>query len=438
MISTETSKVRYSGNDSTTVFPVTFPFSEDSHLQVIVADENDTQTVLVLDTDYSVSGAGESSGSVTYPISGDPLPAGSTITINRVVPLKQLTDFENQGGFFAETHEDAFDYLMMAIQQQQEAIDRSVKVSVTSGQEGEDIYDAVDNAAQQALAYAEQAQGYAEDASSYATDAENSVTSAQVAQGLAETAQGLAEDAKDAAVIAQGLAEDAQEAAEEAAAGVNLPPIEEGDAGKLLIVKTDESGYKLTPGNEANSPVILDGDGKMPAIDGSNMTGISSVPVGSYFPFAGSSAPEGFLLCDGSAVSRETYAALFSAIGTAWGSGDGSTTFNVPNMKGRVPVGYDASQAEFDAIAESGGEKTHTLTTNEMPGHTHVEKGRGNIVYASVRVGSGGTWKQLNTVDTAGDSGSQYGYEEVTASSGGDVAHNNLQPYVATHYIIKY
>jgi phage-related tail fiber protein len=68
---------------------------------------------------------------------------------------------------------------------------------------------------------------------------------------------------------------------------------------------------------------------------------IASVPTGAIFPFAGSSAPTGYLLCDGSAVSRTTYADLVNAIGTAFGEGDGSTTFNLPDFQGRVLRGVD-------------------------------------------------------------------------------------------------
>jgi microcystin-dependent protein len=79
--------------------------------------------------------------------------------------------------------------------------------------------------------------------------------------------------------------------------------------------------------------------------------------------FAGSTAPTGWLLCDGTAVSRTTYSDLFAITSTTYGVGDGSTTFNLPNLKGRVPVGLDTSQTEFDVLGETGGAKTHTLTS---------------------------------------------------------------------------
>lgn len=97
----------------------------------------------------------------------------------------------------------------------------------------------------------------------------------------------------------------------------------------------------------------------------------SPVPAGSITAYAGSVAPEGWLFCDGAAVSRTTHSALFNVIGITYGSGDGSSTFNLPNLRGRIPVGLDASLVEFDTLGEVGGEKAHTLTASEMPSHSH-------------------------------------------------------------------
>jgi microcystin-dependent protein len=99
---------------------------------------------------------------------------------------------------------------------------------------------------------------------------------------------------------------------------------------------------------------ILTGDGTVPP------TAFSGTPSGAVMAYAGSAAPSGWLLADGTAVSRTTYADLFAVVGTTYGVGDGSTTFNLPNLKGRFPVGRDAAQTEFDTLAETGGAKTHT------------------------------------------------------------------------------
>lgn len=95
-------------------------------------------------------------------------------------------------------------------------------------------------------------------------------------------------------------------------------------------------------------------------------------PIGEMTIWGTSTAPTGWLICDGSAVSRSTYSALFGVLSTTYGAGNGSTTFNLPNLKGRVPVGRDASQTEFDTLTETGGSKTSALGVSNLPAHNHT------------------------------------------------------------------
>lgn len=148
------------------------------------------------------------------------------------------------------------------------------------------------------------------------------------------------------------------------------------------------------------------------------------VPTGTLLMWGTTSAPTGYLICDGSAVSRTTYAALFAVISTTYGSGDGSTTFNLPNLKGKVPVGRDSGDTAFDVMGETGGAKTHTLTTAELPSHTH------NI--ATEQANAFGTAKIANTQTGTGNAATI-----ATASAGSGDAHNNLQPYIVLNFIIK-
>lgn len=230
--------------------------------------------------------------------------------------------------------------------------------------------------------------------------------------------------------------------------------------------------------------------------------------TGIISPYAGFTAPAGWLICDGSAVSRATYPALFSLInpalgvatmtiaspavvsfvghglvlddtiyfttsgllptgvaintkyyvisagltadafqfsatkgGTAivstgsqsgthtlsrspYGVGNGTTTFNLPNLKGSVPVGRDSTQTEFNAVGETGGEKTHALTTPELASHSHTTQ-----------------YSQSGAGSTPTPTYGQYGVIGATLSSdtsGSGTAHNNLQPYIALNYIIRY
>jgi microcystin-dependent protein len=149
-----------------------------------------------------------------------------------------------------------------------------------------------------------------------------------------------------------------------------------------------------------------------------------TTPIGGVTTYAGSASPSSkWAICDGTAVSRTTYDVLFTRIGTTYGVGDGTTTFNLPNLKGRVVVGVDAAQTEFDALGETGGAKTHTLTTAEMPSHQHTfsranEGPFGGIIGSN---GHGGTIQETLS----------------TSATGGSGAHNNLQPYIALNYLIR-
>lgn len=152
-----------------------------------------------------------------------------------------------------------------------------------------------------------------------------------------------------------------------------------------------------------------------------------SVVSGGIMVYAGSSAPSGWLLCDGSAVSRTTYAQLFAIVSTTYGTGDGSTTFNLPNLKGKVPVGRDSAQTEFDTLGETGGAKTHTLTTSEIPAHAHDIQ-RNNQAATSVAADASGLYQSV------ANTGAGYSTTQQTGSGG---AHNNLQPYITLNFIIK-
>lgn len=139
-------------------------------------------------------------------------------------------------------------------------------------------------------------------------------------------------------------------------------------------------------------------------------------------------APDGWLLCDGQVISRTQYANLFDMIGTTFGAGDGSTTFALPDMRGRVPVGRDAAQTEFDVLGEKGGSKTHTLTVAEMPSHSHQQR-------YTLNAASGATMGGMASGGSANIPG--INSEQTTVAAGGGGAHNNIQPYIVTNYIIK-
>jgi len=220
--------------------------------------------------------------------------------------------------------------------------------------------------------------------------------------------------------------------------------------------------------------------------DGTNWTALScspSIPIGTISIYAGSTAPAGYLICDGSAVSRTTYAALFAIIGTTYGAGDGSTTFNLPDLRTRVPVGLNSS-GTFNALNNKGGTETHTITQAQLPNytlpnslavtntnsththtgytdtdgsHTHTASTSGysyNGGGATNGTFGAGTPFNLQSVTTTVTSTNSSHYHAFTTSTTGS-SHTHtlsgsvtsggsgtaipiLQPYIVVNYIIKY
>ncbi len=159
----------------------------------------------------------------------------------------------------------------------------------------------------------------------------------------------------------------------------------------------------------------------------------SQTPAGSITMFAGNVAPSGYSICDGSEVSRATYSDLFTAIGTAYGAGDGSTTFNLPDLRGRVPVGMNGTVTEFDSLNNQGGEMAHTLTTSEMPSHTHTgtAASAGNHAHSGTAA-SAGNHAHSGTAASAGSHGH-------TASTNSTGSHgHSVSLYGAQQYNFTY
>lgn len=194
-------------------------------------------------------------------------------------------------------------------------------------------------------------------------------------------------------------------------------------------------------------PLILSGNGVVDGVSTTDMqqmqqrfVGGAFVPAGSLTAYCGQTAPTGWLLCHGQEISRTQYSDLFAALGTTYGSGDGSTTFNLPDLRGRVIAAPDnmggtaAGRLNWSTTrGTSGGSQTHTIGESELPAHNHK-------LYDSAQ-GSGGTYGPTmgsalsqTTVSTAN---SHHGWW--TSIQGGTVGqpHNNMQPTILLNYIIK-
>ena len=183
--------------------------------------------------------------------------------------------------------------------------------------------------------------------------------------------------------------------------------------------------------------------------DGANLTGIEGIPTATIVPWSDSSVPSGFLECNGAAVSRTTYSALFAIVGTTYGAGDGSTTFNVPDLQDNVPVGKSNNKS----LGSTGGANTvtstgnvggstanATLSTPQLASHSHSNPFIGPVGQyqggnpqffpgqAALNNTSGG-----NTANTGSGGGHSH---NMSATFSGD-ATSVLQPYLTIIYIIK-
>ena len=141
--------------------------------------------------------------------------------------------------------------------------------------------------------------------------------------------------------------------------------------------------------------------------------------------YAGFTAPTGWLICDGRAVSRTTYATLYAVIGSTYGDGDHSTTFNLPDFRGRVAIGVGTGTGLSNRVlGEQVGEEKHTLTASEIPRHSHNIS---NVVAAR------GTYGYLPGPGNKGE-----GSWTTDVDGGGDQPHNVMQPSLVVNKIIKY
>jgi len=434
-VSSTTTKVSYSGDGTTSAFAYSFKIFNDSDLVVIVrTDSTGAEVTKTLNTDYLVSNAGESDGgTVTFKFdtgnSGDSNydttdrrpQSGETVLLKRVMTLTQNTDYTPNDSFPAAAHEEALDKLTFIQQQQQEEIDRTFKFAET------------DTGTITIPTSTERASKY------LGFDSSGDVIA------VAGTA-----DVTPISTFAATIVDDTSASAVRTTIGLgNLSTLNTVGSTQIDDNSVTASEFNISGNGTSGQSIVSDGDG---SFSYSTIFGLIS---GVVLPYAGTSAPTGFLLCGGQAVSRTTYSDLFAIIGTTYGVGDGSSTFNLPDLQGRVVAGKDdmsgASANRLtdavtgglngDTLGDTGGTESHTLTSAQsgLVGHTHA-------VSASLEATTGGGSAQTGvdtseaafTGNNAADNTSMINVSiSAVASADASEAHNNVQPTIILNYIIK-
>lgn len=509
-VSTQTSKSQYTGNGVTTAFTGSFRILDQTHITVILTDLSGVDTTQALTTNYTVSGVGAATFTVTFLVA----PAsGYGVTIVRNVPLTQGLDLVLNDEFPSTEMENSLDKATMIDQQLKESQDRSLKFPVS---DAAGLSTTLPTAAQRANKLA-----------SFDASGQPSVTAVgtigAIALPISVANGGTGQTTQQAALNALAGAVTAGRVLRGDGTNVSMQQLQMSDLTGTLGVAAGGTGKTtlaannvlLGNGTSAVQEVAPGAGGNVLTSNGTTWQSSppGAAPTGAIFDFAGFTTPSGYLLCDGAAVSRTTYAALWAALSASatvtitiaspgvvtWNShplqngdpvrlqttgalptglaanttyyvvsaaantfqlsatrggaaintsgtqsgthtaiyaphgwGDNSTTFNVPDFRGRVAAGRDnmggtAANRLTTAgagiagvnLGDAGGAQTVTLTTTEMPAHTHTN---GFSI-------TGGT---ANTVGCGSMNPTAN-----TGSTGGGGAHQNTQPTIVTNKIIK-
>lgn len=201
-------------------------------------------------------------------------------------------------------------------------------------------------------------------------------------------------------------------------------PVSQGDDHTRLIKHVLKTTFPNIDGAVTASQDELNGGG---------------VPVASMIPFAGIVAPAGFLICDGAEIDRTTYSALFDIIGTAYGAGNDSSTFNLPDMRDSVMAGSSVTNLD----ASSAGTEYHVITDAQMPSHSHSVGSNGSHIH-TINAGLGGAanGSDSNVADfkntgSTGSTNSSGNHNHSLSTSGSDSPVDMRQPTIYMKYIIK-
>ena len=165
------------------------------------------------------------------------------------------------------------------------------------------------------------------------------------------------------------------------------------------------------------------------------------MPTGMIVSFGGELVPAGFLLCDGSAINRSSFSALFVVIGENYGAGDGVTTFNLPNLQGKYPHGLSLIDVEFDTLGETGGQIEVTMDADQIPVHRHILRGGGSGDGNAPMNNNGPDSSDGGAVGTITPGQTDRGVTENTGidnlTPSANNPHNNMSPFQIVNYLIQ-
>jgi microcystin-dependent protein len=449
------------GNGVADTFDYEFKITSQEDLKVTTTNTSGVDTVLTLTTDYTVTGVGDDGGGSITLVAGA-LTEQYVITIEDNVEISQLTPFGSQSAFDSSLHEDAIDKNTRIARKAFEETDRSLKIPASVQGVSTEIpkpasmrllrWNAAANAIENVVAsdittasaygnfevdtYAGSGVDFTAGSTTqltlssdpgaeantqvyfdgvyvsktdysisgavitFAAPITSGTTEVEVVYGTALT-QGAVTDADlvEYDNSTSGLtATDVKAAIDEVVALPSVPTPQSSKYGNLIVQNTADDDYELLNSQGTSGQVLTSGGAD--ALPTWTTPSTAAVPTGVISIWATGTAPSGYLLCNGSAVSRTTYSTLFALIGVIYGNGDGSTTFNLPDFRGQFVRGTDnsagvdpdaASRTDRgdattgDAVGTKQGEATKahlhasgTLTTSTTGNHAHTFPGQGS------------------------------------------------------------
>lgn len=401
-------RVVLSGSAGTGPYAFTFEIIATTDVNVFL----DT-TLLTLSTDYTVTINANGTGSVSLNTGTTNVPstpsASNTVTIIGSRNLERTTDFVTAGDLTASSLNEQLDSGVIFDQQISERVDRAILGNVTDPT----------NISMQLPTVTDRANKYLAFGSSGEPIATAGTTSTVVVSSYGQT-----------------LIDDSDAATARTTLGLgSLSTLSTVGSSQIDANAVTASELNISGNGSSGQVVQSDGDGSF-----SYASLGTSFLSGMVMPYAGSSAPTGFLLCGGQAVSRTTYSGLFAVVGTTYGVGDGSSTFNLPDLQGRVVAGKDDMSGSSanrltdqtnglngDTLGATGGTETQDLSIAQLPAHSH-----GNVVTNVGSTSVTNTGDGLNRIRLTGITQAK----SATSTGSGD-AHNNVQPTIILNYIIK-